>query len=1318
MNRKRRAPHLGFLSVIRFLFLTVSASCLVGEFGRFCHSGESLGVEWSSYLGGSNTDGNVWVGIAADRTVVVLGNTDSQNFPSFAVPPATRQASDIYIGRFGPDGNILDTWFMGGSGNDYVYPGAVLDSQANLIFTGMTASSDFPTTRSFDNQYHGAGSLGYGDAHVTKIRSDGTVLWSTYLGGSGDEFGWRVATDSGGNVCVVGMTTSSDFPTSGGYGRPYSGGRDAFVAKFTADGRLRWSVYLGGSFEELGYGIAVDNRDDVYVAGRTASSTFPTSGPNSQAFHGGPYDVFFSKFTKDGQLAWSTCVGGMAGEVVASVLWDPAGYLHLTGETESSDFPTSGGRPGSLLGATDAFIATFRTDGTMARSFLLGGHGRDAGDSLILEDSGNLCLAGATSSSDFPTTGGGFSQNRGTWDVFFAKFDAAGDLSYSTYAGGGGQEFDRGVAFDSSQYALYVTGQTASSDFPTTHGWDRTFNGGSWDGFLTKFAFLSPTTETVESVNLVKDIYPGVVASSPQNLTDVNGTLFFSATDGSNGRELWKSDGTAARTWMIRNIAPAALYSNPSWLADMNGVAFFSADDNTRGQELWKSDGMWDGTLLVRDLHPSGASGPQNLVTIGTTVFFSADDGTNGAELWKSNGTAGGTVMVADIRPGALGSNPASLANVGGVLFFSADDGANGTDLWKSNGTAAGTVMVKDIYPGPAGSSPQFLTNVNGVLFFSADDSDNGAELWKSDGTASGTIMVKNISPSTSSYPQNLTAVNGLLFFSAIGTDGRELWRSDGTAAGTALVKNINPALDSNPMSLTNVYGTLFFSANDGSNGRELWRSDGTYAGTVIVKDIVSGAGSSSPGNFATMFGMLYFTAADGVRGTELWRSDGTASGTVWMKDIWPGALGSSPAFLTPVGNTLFFAASENVHGAELWSATLPQPWMIQEPLFTSGTQNTVSWTGGVGKTLYRIERAAAPDFHTPLQTIDASSSTLRYTFMGLTDGETYWYRVRGRNALGAWTAWSGPTFSTQDDTPPTVVLTSASPVWTNASPIPVTATFSEPVTGFGAASITRSNCSVTVPSGAGAVYTFGLVPTAQGAVTARVASGGAKDAAGLGNIASAVLTRNFDSLPPTGPAAISDGGAFTSSTTVRFDWPAATDGGAGLASYDLRIGTTPNGSELFNATVGLVQTYSVTAAASQTVYGHVRARDNAGNIGGWANSDGITVDVTRPQLLAAIAPNYKAVTVTFSEPVTDAAQASVYSCNRGLQILAAFATGDPRQFCLYTTAQNPGTSYTVTVAASTLDRASNSMDPARRTAAFAGGEVSAARQWHLYRRD
>jgi ELWxxDGT repeat protein len=439
---------------------------------------------------------------------------------------------------------------------------------------------------------------------------------------------------------------------------------------------------------------------------------------------------------------------------------------------------------------------------------------------------------------------------------------------------------------------------------------------------------------------IVADIVPGADSSWPGEKVAIGSTLFFTAHTEDHGVELWKSNGTPAGTVLVKDINPGTWSytyngntytgpnsSSPLGLTAVGNTLYFSARTDAHGRELWKSDGTAAGTVMVKDVAPGGSSAVYSyerpIGAIGSTVYFAADDGVNGKELWKTDGTAAGTTLVKDIYPGGHtygeysyinSSSPDGFTTVGTTLFFSAGDETHGRELWKSDGTAAGTRLVTDIRAGDdsaLGSYNADLEAIGSTVFFAATGT-NGKELWRSDGTAAGTTLVKDIDPGTETYegvtyprssePRSLTAVGTTLFFSAeTPANGRELWKSNGTAAGTVMVKDIRPgeqrSMHSYSGSLAAVGGTLFFGAADATNGSELWKSDGTAAGTVMVKDINPGthtyegetyANSSSPYHLAAAGTSLFFTAYTEESGAELWALD--ASGT-----------SSKPPVVTPV---------------------------------------------------------------------------------------------------------------------------------------------------------------------------------------------------------------------------------------------------------------------------------------------------------------------------------------------------------------------------------------------------------------------------------
>lgn len=348
------------------------------------------------------------------------------------------------------------------------------------------------------------------------------------------------------------------------------------------------------------------------------------------------------------------------------------------------------------------------------------------------------------------------------------------------------------------------------------------------------------TDGTTNGTYKLKDIVAGTGSSSPDNLFVWNGALYFMASTPANGRELWKTDGTSNGTVMVKDINAGTGGCINSWYLSpvmMGGYFYFIATDGVNGEELWRSDGTSGGTTLVKDINPGSASSVNtwtegsSMLVFKNKLYFIANNGTNGRELWTSDGTNGGTVMLKDINPGATSGFDiySYIVNAQDMkMYLRCSEGVNGFELWTSDGTSGGTVLVKDIYPGTTSGMPVggMVMTLFGNLYFTGNTSANGYELWKSDGTNGGTNLFKDINPGTgSSSMSGITIINGIGYFNANnGTNGGEAWRTDFTPNGTVMIADINPGSSgSGANGFTLLGNKILFCANDGTNGGEMW---------------------------------------------------------------------------------------------------------------------------------------------------------------------------------------------------------------------------------------------------------------------------------------------------------------------------------------------------------------------------------------------------------------------------------------------------------------------------------------------------------------
>jgi len=449
------------------------------------------------------------------------------------------------------DPSLSYATYLGGAGEDVGF-GIALDTVGNAFITGHSNSTAFP---GFSGTVTGH-SAGF-SAFVTELDTTNKLVYTTFIGGSGDDLGSSIAADATG-AYVAGITSSTDFPITPGVVRPINAGGstcgtasnaiclDGIVFKLDPTGALVYATYLGGSNDDEAFGIAVDGSGDAYIAGDTFSTDFPRTNSillNNGFGANGSDDGFVTKLnpTATGYI-YSTYLGGKFSDFANGIAVDSGRNAYVTGVTLSTDFPTTLGSFQPTCGTngncnaaggvvfSDAFVTKINAGGGVGYSTYLGGSSDDTGIAIAVDGLGNAYVTGETThtntsvaTGDFPvfpnpgafqTIYGNGSAAAGS-NAFVTKLNAAGSgLVYSTYLGGKTADVAVGISLDPSNNA-YVTGTTLSTDFPLAHPFQNALNGSS-DAFVTQ---VDPT-----GTGLVYSSYLG--GNRDENYDKTTGSFF------------------------------------------------------------------------------------------------------------------------------------------------------------------------------------------------------------------------------------------------------------------------------------------------------------------------------------------------------------------------------------------------------------------------------------------------------------------------------------------------------------------------------------------------------------------------------------------------------------------------------------------------------------------------------------------------------------------------------------------------------------------------------------------------------------------------
>jgi Big-like domain-containing protein/beta-propeller repeat-containing protein len=470
---------------------------------------------YSTYLGGSEDDFGSGIAVDGSGNAYVVGFTESLDFP---ITPGAFQttldgSNDIFVTKFNPAGSALvySTYLGGSEVNDGL--GIAVDNAGDAYVTGLTYSSDFPTTPgAFQTTY-----AGDQDGFITKLSPSGSaLLYSSYLGGSGLNQGSGVAVDNFGDAYITGFTQATNFPVTVGAfqttcGNPNSC-ENAFVTEMNPGGSsLVYSTYLGGSYSQAS-GITVDSDNNAYVTGYTEQGFPTTSGAFDTSYVGGG-DVFVTKLNAAGSaLVFSTYLGGSSYDQANAIALDQANNAYVTGFTYSANFPVTAGSFRTVCNGGkncakdgDAFVAKINASGSaLLYSTYLGGTKDDYGTGIFVDGYGNPYVVGITYSKNFPTTPNavetGCCHVGSAVNAFVTKLNSSfSELAYSTYLEGIANTEGYGIFVDGSG-SVYVTGYTEVGGFPVTSGAFQTkYGGGDSDAFVMKIDPMTATTTTLTS---------------------------------------------------------------------------------------------------------------------------------------------------------------------------------------------------------------------------------------------------------------------------------------------------------------------------------------------------------------------------------------------------------------------------------------------------------------------------------------------------------------------------------------------------------------------------------------------------------------------------------------------------------------------------------------------------------------------------------------------------------------------------------------------------------------------------------------------------
>jgi hypothetical protein len=537
---------------------------------------------WATYYSGGGAGFTIGTGsgVAADAVgnVIVTGHAATQDFPvspgAFQMTPGSASGyMDAFIVKFNVSGTRIFGTYFGGNKSDEGY-GITTDGNDDILISGMTTSTNFPTKNPAGGAYFQSGLSGgtNADAFVAKFTPAGLLTWSTLYGGSGIENGNDVITDGANNVILVGATGSNNLPIQAAYQGALNGTQDAFIVKFNSGCVRQWATYYGGTGNDDAMGVACDTGNNIFFTGTTSSTDIPLVAA-FQGAAGGGGDAFAVKLNgATGFPLWSTYYGGSGAEWGIGVVVDIPGNCIIVGGTSSANnIASAGANQIAFAGGQDAFVAKFSPVGARLWGTFHGGVNAEGTGGCAVDSKNNIYWYGevedAQPNPTWISTCAYQNTYNGAEDQLISKFDPNGKLLCTTAIGGPGEEdFDGGSVaphFDIAVHDpfIYISAHVRGGGYPVSAGAFQTINrtpgNGENDAFINQLC-----------MNICQQQFLGTTATASQTIICPNVPISFTssvnnACDTTGLRFAWTFTGATPNT--STNPNPTISYAVPGF---------------------------------------------------------------------------------------------------------------------------------------------------------------------------------------------------------------------------------------------------------------------------------------------------------------------------------------------------------------------------------------------------------------------------------------------------------------------------------------------------------------------------------------------------------------------------------------------------------------------------------------------------------------------------------------------------------------------------------------------------------------------------------